>query len=78
VPARQDLGEVLLLAGRHKEAAQAFREDLDRFPKNGWSLHGLATALEAQGMNEEAETVRAELEMAWSTADVPVANPAGA
>ncbi|HVQ74643.1 MAG TPA: hypothetical protein VMT79_03785 [Candidatus Binatia bacterium] len=79
VPARQDLGEVLLLAGRYPEAEQAFREDLRRFPKNGWSLHGLAAALAAQGRDEEAAAVRAELAEVWTSADAEIvmAVPAG-
>jgi hypothetical protein len=38
VPVRQELGIVLLRAERPAEAEQAFREDLKRFPENGWSL----------------------------------------
>lgn len=41
VPARQDLGAMLLAAGRLQEAREAFREDLDRFPRNVWSERGL-------------------------------------
>ncbi|NND43833.1 MAG: hypothetical protein HKN58_00820 [Xanthomonadales bacterium] len=78
VPVRHDLGEVLLLAGRYAEAEQAFRMDLERFPGNGWSLHGLATALRAQGKDEAAASVEAEFEQAWATADVAVENPTGA
>ncbi len=70
VPTRQDLGDVLLEAGRFSEAEQIFREDLKKFPKNGWSLHGLETALRAQDRTAEAEVVRAEFKLAWATADV--------
>jgi tetratricopeptide (TPR) repeat protein len=70
VPARQDLGAVLSRAGRHAEAEQAFRDDLRHFPKNGWSLHGLAEALAAQGRAEEAAAARQELGAVWATADV--------
>jgi hypothetical protein len=48
VPVRQELGLVLLAAGRPAEAAQAFREDLKRFPKNKWSLEGLEQAQQRQ------------------------------
>jgi tetratricopeptide (TPR) repeat protein len=71
VPARQDLGVVLLMAGRPAEAEQAFREDLATFPENGWSLHGLATALRARGANAEAEAVESDFARVWSSADVP-------
>ena len=72
VPTRQDLGAVLLLAGRPTEAERAYREDLDRFPDNGWSLHGLATALRRQGRLAEAEAVHADFERVWETADVDI------
>jgi tetratricopeptide (TPR) repeat protein len=70
IPTRQDLGAVLLDAGRYAEAEQIFREDLDKFPKNGWSLHGLATALKEQGKESEAAEIKAEFDLAWATADV--------
>jgi len=44
VPVRQELGVVLLKAGRPEEAEQVFRDDLKRFPKNIWSQEGLAEA----------------------------------
>ena len=70
VPVRQELGRVLLAAGRAAEAEQAFREDLERFPENGWSLAGLAQALRALGKAEEADAIAARFTIAWSTADV--------
>ncbi len=70
VPARQDLGAVLVKAGRYAKAEQAFREDLNRFPRNGWSLYGLAVALSKQGKNTEAENVEADFKQVWATADV--------
>jgi tetratricopeptide (TPR) repeat protein len=48
VPVRQELGLVLLAAGLPADAAQAFREDLKRFPKNKWSLEGLERAQQRQ------------------------------
>jgi tetratricopeptide (TPR) repeat protein len=45
VPVRQDLGAVLLQIGRYAEAERAFREDLERFPENRWSLAGLERSL---------------------------------
>ena len=70
LPLRQQLGAVLLAAGRPKEAERAFRQDLVRYPRNGWSLNGLARALRAQGRTREAATVDAEFRRAWSQADV--------
>lgn len=69
VPVRQDLGEVLLAAGRAAEAEQAYREDLERFPDNGWSLHGLALALRAEGRAADADAAMEAYRRAWEGAD---------
>ena len=42
VPVRQELGALLLKAGRRAEAEQVFLEDLQRFPENVWSRRALA------------------------------------
>lgn len=73
LPLRQQLGAVLLAAKRNKDAEQAFRQDLVRFPNNGWSLHGLAEALRAQGRTREADEVAAQFKKVWAKADVAVA-----
>lgn len=65
VPVRHDLGAVLLAAGRPAEAERAYREDLARFPENGWSLTGIARALRAQGRVAEAAEVDVRLRAAW-------------
>jgi tetratricopeptide (TPR) repeat protein len=70
IPTRQDLGAVLLAAGRAGEAERAFRDDLAHFPENGWSLRGLALALRAQGKDTEADRADAEFRRVWATADV--------
>ena len=54
-----------------------YREDLKRFPTNGWSLAGLAKALRAKGKDVEAARVEGELREAWRVADVPRPEPAG-
>lgn len=70
VPTRQDLGAVLLLAGRPEDAARVFGEDLEHFPDNVWSLHGLYEALMAQGVMSDAEAVEAELGRVLEAAEV--------
>jgi hypothetical protein len=70
LPLRQQLGALLLAAGRPKEAETAYREDLVRYPNNGWSLHGLAESLKAQGRTKEAEAADARFRKAWARADV--------
>ena len=65
-PVRHALGAALVRAGKHAEAEQVYREDLQRWPDNGWSLFGLATSLEAQGRHDEAATVRKAFEAVWT------------
>jgi tetratricopeptide (TPR) repeat protein len=69
-PIRESLGAALLKAGRNAEAEAVYREDLKRFPENGWSLFGLAAALRAQGKSAEAAAVDQRFSKAWSAADV--------
>ena len=71
LPARQQLGVVLLRAGRAVEAERVFRQDLVRHPENGWSLAGLAGSLRARGRVAEAGRVQERFRRAWATADVP-------
>jgi tetratricopeptide (TPR) repeat protein len=73
IPLRQQLGAVLLAAKRNRDAEQVFRQDLNRFPNNGWSLHGLADALRAQGRTREADEVAAKFKRVWAKADVTLA-----
>jgi tetratricopeptide (TPR) repeat protein len=68
-PVRQTLGEVLLTARHFVEAEQVYREDLITYPENGWSLHGLAQSLQAQGRTGEAAAVQTRFEIAWQQAD---------
>lgn len=75
LPVRQDLGKVLLAAGRPDEAEVVFWEDLKRFPENGWSLFGLTQALKAQGKKEDAAMAEARFNKAWKNADVKPAVP---
>jgi tetratricopeptide (TPR) repeat protein len=72
-PARQILADVLLQAGRPREAETVYWADLARNPENGWSLFGLAQALRAQKKDEEAAAVEKRFEKAWAKADVKLA-----
>jgi tetratricopeptide (TPR) repeat protein len=74
VPVRHDLGAVLLAAGSAPEAELVYREDLERFPSNGWSLLGLSQSLRAQGKAAEAERAMREFRRAWSASDVEIAS----
>jgi tetratricopeptide (TPR) repeat protein len=73
-PVRHTLGAVLLSAGRHEEAEKAYREDLDKWPENGWSLYGLGRCLRMRGATAEAEQVERRFQKTWSRADAPIAS----
>ena len=72
VPTRHSLGAVLIASRRYADAEAVYRDDLKRYPENGWSLRGLGQALEAQGKREEAAEMKARLAKAWARADVVV------
>jgi tetratricopeptide (TPR) repeat protein len=69
VPARQALGAALILASRPAEAQQAFREDLQLHPENGWALYGLAESLRRGRRAAEAAAVEERFRAAWRNAD---------
>jgi len=69
-PVRHTLGAVLLRAGQAPEAAQVYREDLQRYPENGWALMGLRDALRRQGKEADARMADARFKRAWASADV--------
>lgn len=68
-PVRESLGGALLRAGRAQEAEVVFREDLERTPRNGRSLYGLAEALRAQGDQAAADEIQRQFESVWHAAD---------
>jgi tetratricopeptide (TPR) repeat protein len=71
-PVRHTLGAVLVDARRYREAERVYREDLKKWPENGWSLHGLSRCLRARGADEEAGKVEARFRNVWSRADAPI------
>jgi tetratricopeptide (TPR) repeat protein len=57
-PTRHALGAALLAASLAAQAEQVYRQDLQHYPDNGWSLNGLARALEQQGHVARAQRAR--------------------
>jgi hypothetical protein len=68
-PVRESLGAALLAASDAKAGEQAFRDDLQRNPRNPRSLFGLMNALKAQQREEDAAWVEGQFKKAWSSAD---------
>lgn len=69
-PTRQVLGAILLEANKPALAEQRFREDLNQYRKNGWSLFGLQQSLVAQGKMSDAMEVKKEFDKAFAKADI--------
>jgi tetratricopeptide (TPR) repeat protein len=72
VPARHSLGAILLDDKQAEAAEKVYREDLRRWPDNGWSLHGLAQTLEVLGKKAEAAKVSQRFREVWKRADVRI------
>jgi tetratricopeptide (TPR) repeat protein len=72
-PVRHTLGAVYLKSGNYADAERAYREDLAKWPNNGWSLYGLSRALEEQGKSAEAANVMKQHLASWAKADAPLA-----
>lgn len=71
-PVRHTLGAILLQAGRHAEAEQVYRDDLAKWPENGWSLYGLSQSLKQQERLAEASDVERRFQKAWKRADTKI------
>jgi len=67
-PIRHTLGAALLDSARGAEAETVYRDDLKRWPENGWSLLGLSLSLRAQG--KDAAEIDRRFREAWKDADL--------
>jgi len=72
VPVRHALGAALLHDGKAAAAERVYRDDLRRWPDNGWALYGLAKSLTAQGKRDEAARIQVRFEIVWKRADVKI------
>lgn len=73
-PCRQNLGAVLIEAGKFAEAEKVYRENLSEIPDNGWGLFGLHQALMKQGKLDEASDVEKRFKEVWKYADIELAS----
>lgn len=69
-PIRHTLGAVYLKAEKFEDAERVYRDDLNHWRENGWSLYGLAKSLEGQGRGSEAAEMMKRYEAAFSKADM--------
>ena len=71
-PARHALGALLTEQGRYEEALAVYEANLERYPENGWALHGLAECLRGLGRDDEAAGVDKRFAKAFARADVEI------
>jgi Flp pilus assembly protein TadD len=69
LPVREFLGGALLASGDYATAEKVFRAEIEKRPRNGRALFGLAESLKRQGKNSSAQMVQREFERAWEAAD---------
>lgn len=69
---RHNLGSVLLENKMYPEAEKVLREDLVKYPLNGWSLIGLNLSLQFQNKIEEAKQTDLQFEKAWKYSTVAI------
>ncbi len=69
LPVREVLGAALLSHGEFAAAEKVFRDEIQRHPRNGRALFGLAESLRKQGKESAAKAVQGEFEKAWQHAD---------
>ncbi|HEU4710895.1 MAG TPA: alpha/beta fold hydrolase [Pyrinomonadaceae bacterium] len=69
LPVREFLGGALLASGDYATAESVFRAEIEKHPRNGRALFGLAESLRKQGKNSSAQMVQREFEIAWASAD---------
>jgi tetratricopeptide (TPR) repeat protein len=69
-PCSQNLGAVLIEAGKYAEAEKVYLKNLEDVPENGWALFGLHQAMLKQNKLEEAAEIEKRFNEAWKYADI--------
>ena len=69
-PCSQNLGAVLIEAGKYEEAEKVYKKNLEEIENNGWGLFGLHQALLKQNKIEEAREVEKRFNEAWKYSDI--------
>lgn len=72
IPTRQSLGAILIRAKKYELAEKIYKEDLNYYQQNGWSLMGLYTSLLGQNKINEAREIKKEFDEAWKDADIEI------
>ncbi|HNS11458.1 MAG TPA: hypothetical protein PKM97_02500 [Bacteroidia bacterium] len=69
---RHNLAAILLEKSMYSEAEIYLREDLKKYPLNGWALIGLSQALQFQGKMDEARKTELQFEEAWKYSTIKI------
>ena len=69
-PCRQNLGTILIEAGKYSEAQKVYEDNLKEIPENGWGLFGLYQSMLKQNKTDEAEKVKQRFNEAWKYSDI--------
>ena len=71
---RHNLGAVQIEAGDYTGALLTFQEDLQKFPKNGWAMHGMKLAYTQLKDVDNVDRIINQLETVWENADIELWN----
>jgi tetratricopeptide (TPR) repeat protein len=74
LPIRHPLGAALIKAGRFAEAEKVYRQDLARWPENGWALRGMSQALAGQGKSDAAKQFADRFATMWRKSDTSISS----
>ena len=69
-PCRQNLGTILIEAGKYSEAQKVYEDNLKEIPENGWGLFGLYQSMLKQNKTDEAAKVKQRFNEAWKYSDI--------
>jgi tetratricopeptide (TPR) repeat protein len=72
LPVRHNYGAFLLDQKQYAEAEKIYKEDLNVFRNNGWSLIGLHSSYLGQGEESSAKETMIRFEEAWQYADIKI------
>jgi tetratricopeptide (TPR) repeat protein len=72
-PALEVLGMACIRAGKFDDARKVFQRVLERRPRSGWALYGIALAWDKEGKKDEAAKSYRDFLDAWSHADSDLA-----
>jgi len=71
---RHNLGAVLFESGKYHEAIEVYKQDLVKYPENGWALVGLMNAYNKLGDRTNYEDSKKRFDLAWKYADIKIAS----